>query len=121
FIASSFVLPPSTKKMEKQFNELKIRYNSLLSNIQSIKAVKNELDKIENIDNEIIQIKNRELKSIEILGIFSGIIAFIFGSISSYSFIKTPYQAILFTSSFAFSLIFFIAFFISFIRFENSD
>ncbi|WP_417363663.1 hypothetical protein [Galbibacter sp.] len=120
FIASSFVLPPSNKKIEKQFNLIKSKFNNLLFHIESVKVLKTDTDKIKNLNNEISDhkaiIQRRETQSIEILGIFTALIAFVFGSISTFQFLESAKEVLMFNVALALSLISFVCVLIIFIR-----
>lgn len=120
FISSSFLLPPSTKKLENQFNFIKTQYSQLLNHIESIKILKTDIDKIDNLKQEIetqkISIEKNQIKFIEVLGIFTALIAFIFGSISTFEFLSSPQEFLLFNIGFALSLIAFVSILVIFIR-----
>lgn len=113
YYASSFVLPLPLSETRKEFLSLEQRFHRINILIDSLTSLKKEFNTIKKIKKEI---KLSDFRSIEILGIFTALITFIFGTISTYSFIETPYQAILFTGMFALSLLIFISFLLVFIK-----
>lgn len=120
FIASSFVLPPSLKKLESQFSFIKTKYHELLHHIESIEILKTDLDKIDKLNEEIKSQKDtidkNQIRFIEVLGIFTALMAYIFGSISTFRFLETPQEFLLFNVALALSLIAFVSILIIFIR-----
>lgn len=112
FISSSIVLPPPNKNITDDFDSINARFHALISQLQSVKNLRKDITEIQTIKNELndqkAEIKNREIKSIEILGIFTALIAFIFGSISTFKFIHSPFQALMFIGALSVSLILFV-------------
>lgn len=101
FYASSFVLPPSIEKMEKDFTEIKNDFDKINLYINTGKYFKKEIQKIENLNNEL---DKKDLKSIEIISIFTAIITFVLSSIPAYKFIHTAWESLLFMISLASAL-----------------
>lgn len=112
FIASSIVLPPSKNKIEDQFYSIKTKFENLLTHINTIKGLKSDLLKIQEIKKDVsdqkAEIKSREIKSMEILGLFTALVTFVLGSISTFKFIENAWQALLFVIALSMSLIFFV-------------
>jgi hypothetical protein len=105
FYASSFVLPPSIEKMDKDFNEIKNDFDKINLYINTGKYFKKEIQKIESLNNEL---DKKDLKSIEIISIFTAIITFVLSSIPAYKFIHTAWESLLFMLSLASALGIFI-------------
>ncbi|WP_433779397.1 hypothetical protein [Flavobacterium anhuiense] len=105
FYASSFVLPPSIEKMEKDFIEIKNDFDKINLYINTGKYFKKEIQKIESLNKEI---DKKDLKSIEIISIFTAIITFVLSSIPAYKFIHTAWESMFFMLSLASALGIFI-------------
>ncbi len=105
FIASSFVLPTVHNNIEKQYNEVKQKIRSFTFQIDAIKRIRRDLDKIEELRTEI---DKRDFKSIEIISIFTAIITFVLSSIPAFKFVDSVWEALLFMLSLASSLGIFI-------------
>jgi hypothetical protein len=105
FYASSFVLPPSIEKMDKDFVEIKNDLDKINLYINTGKYFKTEIQKIESLNNEL---DKKDLKSIEIISIFTAIITFVLSSIPAYKFIHTAWESLLFMLSLASALGIFI-------------
>lgn len=105
FYASSFVLPPSIEKMDKDFDKIKNDFDKINFYINTGKYFKKEIQKIESLNNEL---DKKDLKSIEIISIFTAIITFVLSSIPAYKFIHTAWESLLFMLSLASALGIFI-------------
>lgn len=105
FYASSFVLPPSIVKMEKDFDKIKQDFDKINLYINTGKYFKKEIQKIESLNNEL---DKKDFKSIEIISIFTAIITFVLSSIPAYKFIHSVWEALLFMLSLASALGIFI-------------
>ena len=101
FIASSFLLPPDNNKIEIQYNEIRQKYKSLSYHISTIKRLRKDLNKIDELNNAF---DKRDFKSIEIISIFTAMITFILSSIPAYKFIDSVWSSLLFMLSLASSL-----------------
>lgn len=102
YIHSSFILPLPSLKNFKEFESDFLKLNAYYAIAYPL-SKSQDVEKI--VENEL---KKREIRSIEIIGIFSALIAFLVGSISGFSFIKSAYQAFIFTLSLSSTLILFI-------------
>lgn len=105
FIYSSFLLPLSKEKYHQEFEENKqkvFRYQA------SISVINNLSKDILNLKEEQTNINKRESKSMEIIGIFTAMVTFVAGTIQSFGFISTPFQAVMFTISFGSALFLFV-------------
>lgn len=98
FIYSSFVLPAPNKEALKD-------YEIVSSNYQVLKT---QIEPLKKISNLLFETKKRDVKTIELMGLFSAIIAFVMGSIPGFQFIKETYSAILFLLVFSTGLISFL-------------
>lgn len=123
FISSAFVLPPSKTKLEEGYNYILRKFETLQFQLNTIKSLSHDIKRIESLssgfEDQKKEIKNREIKFLELLGLFTALIAFVFGTISTFQFIKTPYQALLFIGSFATSLIAFVFLILFFTRIQR--
>lgn len=105
FIYSSFVLPAPNKEAKDKFDTIKNDYQILKSQIEPLNRVGSLLIKTEKINEEI---KKRDVKTIELMGLFSTIIAFVMGSIPGFQFVESIWSAILFLLVFSTGLISFL-------------
>lgn len=105
FFASSFVLPPSSKIIENDFNTVKEKFDKLNSYLDFSKFFSLELNEIKEIKDEL---SSKEIKSLELLSLFTAVISFIIGGISGFAFIKDLYTALLFFVVFTTSLLTFL-------------
>ena len=112
FIASAHILPLPGDKYVEEFADLRREFYEKRPVVDILRNV--EID-INESKATIAEIKDREARTMEILGIFTAIISFVAASVQSYSFIKTPIQAFGFmlalsTSFASFVLILMLAF-----------
>lgn len=105
FYASSFVLPPSNKGIEKNYTKIREYFEEIRLYINTGKHFKKEIDKIKNLNDEL---DKKDFKSIEIISIFTAIITFVLSSIPSYRFVESVQESVLFMLSLASSLSLFI-------------
>lgn len=101
YYASSFVLPLPVEDSQKAFNSIDKKYNKLNVLVSSVSSLNKEFDTIEDLKNSL---KTNDFKSLEIIGVFTAIVAFVLASIPSFKFITNFNQAALFTSILACSL-----------------
>jgi hypothetical protein len=101
FIASSFILPAVNNHIERQYEDVKQKFRSLLFQINSIKRIKKDLEQIQDLKQEL---DKRDFKSIEIISIFTAIITFVLSSIPAYKFVDNVSEAILFMITLACAL-----------------
>ncbi|WDF63177.1 hypothetical protein [Flavobacterium sp. KACC 22763] len=90
YYASSIVLPLSLEESENNFQIISDKYKRLNQLVLSVSSLGKEFDTIKDI-------KSNEIKTLEIIGIFTAITAFILASIPSFTFVKDFNQALLFT------------------------
>jgi len=112
FVASSVVLAVSNSILSKDYNDIKQKWDSLQIHASTIRAFQSDLQKIEEVKGEIAiqkqEIKNREIKSLEVLGVFTAIVTFVLGSLSGFKFITTVWQSLLFIGTMGTSLLLFV-------------
>ncbi|WP_312900570.1 hypothetical protein [Chryseobacterium taichungense] len=113
FYASSFVLPPTSKRIEDDYNLAKEKFDKLYSYLEFTKFFSNEIDEIQNIKNDL---NSKEVKSIELLSLFTAVISFIIGGVSGFAFIKDLLTALLFFVVFTTSLLTFLIVLFAFTR-----
>ena len=78
FFASSFVLPPTSKRIEDDYNLAKEKFDKLYSYLDFAKFFSNEINEIQNIKKDL---DSKEVKSIELLSLFTAVISFIIGGV----------------------------------------
>lgn len=105
FFASSFVLPPSSKNIIENFEIVKTKFLKLNAYLDFAKYFLEEITEINNIKKEL---ESKEVKSIELISLFTAVISFIIGGVSGFAFIKDLYTALLFFVVFTTSLLTFL-------------
>lgn len=86
FISSTFLMPLPKDKYINEFQE----YKAEIHQIESTAKV------FENINSDISNIKDRELKMMEMLGIFTALISFVAPSLPTFRLFDTALEAALF-------------------------
>lgn len=94
FVGSSFVLPLSKNKYKLEFEE----------NRREFYTFKSSLEVFENLERDVKDNQNSQLRSMEIIGIFTAIVTFVATSIPSFQFIRSSYQAGVFMFALACSM-----------------
>lgn len=105
FFMSSFVLPVPLRRINNDFEEIKIQYESLFNELNILNRV---TEKIEENYNVLDEIKKRELKSIEMIGVFTAVISFIIGTVGGFKYIDSFFSALVFILVYSTSLISFL-------------
>lgn len=105
FYPSTFVLPPSILKTERDYKIIKQKYDNLLLSYNTGKYFKNEIKKIEELGKDL---DSKDFKAIEIISIFTAIITFVLSSIPAYRFIDSVWESLLFMLSLATALSLFV-------------
>lgn len=116
FISSTFLLPIKRDKMKQDFEQLKQYVFAIKESVTIFENVEDGLVKIkDNVDTGLQKSKELEKelsktsnRTIEIVGLFTAIVTFIVGSLPSFKFIDSAYEAILFTVAIGSTLSFFI-------------
>ena len=98
FIYSSFLLPLGNRKSKEDYERINDDFRVLKSQIDPLKRIVQFDEKIEK----------RDTKTIELMGLFSAIIAFVMGSIPTFQYMKNIYDVGIFFVAFATSLISFL-------------
>ena len=98
FIYSSFLLPLGNRKSKEDYERINDDFRVLKSQIDPLKRIVQFDEKIEK----------RDTKTIELMGLFSAIIAFIMASIPTFKYMKDIYDVGIFFIVFATSLISFL-------------
>ncbi len=114
FYPSTFVLPPSILKTERDYKKIKQKYDNLLLSYKAGKYFKNEIEKIEELGKNL---DSKDFKAIEIISIFTAIITFVLSSIPAYKFIDSVWESLLFMLSLATAL----SVFVTLILFSTRD
>lgn len=116
FFASTFVLPPSSKNINDNFDEVKSKFLKLTAYLDFAKYFLGEITEINNVKKEL---ELKEVKSIELISLFTAVISFIIGGVSGFAFIKDLYTALLFFIVFTTSLLTFLIVLFVFTRGKN--
>jgi len=98
FIYSSFLLPLDNRKSKEDYKRINDDFRVLKSQIDPLKRIVQFDEKIEK----------RDTKTIELMGLFTAIIAFVIGSIPTFQYMKNIYDVGIFFVVFATSLISFL-------------
>lgn len=98
FLYSSFLLPLDIRKSKNDYERVSDDFRVLKSQIEPLKRIVQFDEKIEKHDT----------KTIELMGLFSAIIAFVMGSIPTFQYFKNIYEVGLFLIVFATALISFL-------------
>lgn len=102
YYASTFVLPIPKYSNTKEFQELEVEHDKLTVMINSISALKTEFLQLKKMQDNVKKtkedLKNNDFKSLEMISIFTAIIAFIIATSTGFKFIKNFGQAIFFFS-----------------------
>jgi hypothetical protein len=98
FIYSSFLLPLDIRKSKNDYERVSDDFRVLKSQIEPLKRIVQFDEKIEKHDT----------KTIELMGLFSAIIAFVMGSIPTFQHFKKIYEVGIFLIVFATALISFL-------------
>lgn len=93
FFASSFTLPPSIKEIKEQYTETKRNIEKISSYTEFAEYFSSETKKINELKEDL---KRKDFKSIEIIGIFTAMVTFVLSTIPMFSFIENVSQALLF-------------------------
>ncbi len=98
FIYSSFLLPLDNRKSKEDYKRINDDFRVLKSQIDPLKRIVQFDEKIEK----------RDTKTIELMGLFTAIIAFVIGSIPTFQYLKNIFDVGIFFVVFATSLISFL-------------
>jgi hypothetical protein len=98
YVASSFVIPLSSKSYRRDFEQIRREFYTY----------KTSLEVFENLERDVRDSQKAQLRSMETIAIFTSIVTFIAASIPTFKFIDTPTQAAIFMLALACSLGFFV-------------
>jgi hypothetical protein len=98
FIYSSFLLPLDIRKSKNDYERVSDDFRVLKSQIEPLKRIVQFDEKVEKHDT----------KTIELMGLFTAIIAFVMGSIPTFQYLKNIFDVGIFFVVFATSLISFL-------------
>lgn len=100
YYSSSFLLPIPEHTNKIEFKEIEIQFEKLRLLTNSISSLKPEFIEVQRLQESLIStqkdLKDNDFKSLEIIGIFTAIIAFIMTSVPTFKFVKSFKQAALF-------------------------
>lgn len=105
YIYSGFMLPPPNKEAYDNYEQIKRKYETLLITIESLSKITPIADNVKELNDKI---KKTEVRSVELIGLFTAVIAFIMGGIQGFAFVKSISTALAFLAVFATSLISFL-------------
>lgn len=90
FYASSIVLPLPHEESQDHYETINSKLKELKQLVLSVVSLNKEFSTIKDL-------QSNQIKTLETIGVFTAITAFILASIPSFSFVKDFYQALLFT------------------------
>ena len=124
FIYSSFLLPLDNRKSKKDYEKIVDSFRELKSQLPLFRKIAIFNAKVsEKVEDELTQfdkkvkddltkfdekIEKRDTKTIELMGLFTAIIAFVIGSIPTFQYLKNIFDVGIFFIVFATSLISFL-------------
>jgi hypothetical protein len=113
FIYSSFLLPLDNRKSKKDYEKIVDSFRELKSQLPLFRRIAIFNTKIsEKVKEEVTQfdekIEKRDTKTIELMGLFTAIIAFVMGSIPTFQYLENIFDVGIFFIIFASSLISFL-------------
>ena len=112
FIYSSFLLPLDNRKSKDGFEKVSDKFRELKSQLPLFRKMAEFNDDVSKVKEELFQfdekIEKHDTKTIELMGLFSAIIAFVMGSIPTFQYMKNIYDVGIFFIVFATSLISFL-------------
>ena len=112
FIYSSFLLPLDNRKSKDRFEKITDDFRELKSQLPLFRKMAEFNVDVSKVKEELFQfdekIEKHDTKTIELMGLFSAIIAFVMGSIPTFQYLKNIYDVGIFFVAFATSLISFL-------------
>jgi len=105
FIYSSFLLPLDNRKSKDGFEKISDGFRNLKNQLPLLKKISLFKDELLQFDEKI---EKHDTKTIELMGLFSAIIAFVMGSIPTFQYLKNIFDVGIFFIVFATSLISFL-------------
>ena len=118
---SGFMLPPPNIEAKNLYDKIEREYEALNIIIKSLHQIIPKIEEIKEAENKIGEkIKKTEIKSIEIVSLFTAVISFIIGGIQGFGFVNNIYAALAFVSMFSISLISFLLVLLLITRYDES-
>lgn len=108
FIYSSFLLPFPLNSLNESVNELHQKIAIHKESIKIYKTVGNKIMELDKLSSELKDLRSKEYRTLEVLGIFAAVISFVTASIPAYSFINSASEAFFFCLSLGASLSWFV-------------
>ena len=112
FIYSSFLLPLDNRKSKDGFEKVSDKFRELKSQLPLFRKMVEFNADVSKVKEELFQfdekIEKHDTKTIELMGLFSAIIAFVMGSIPTFQYLKNIFDVGIFFVVFATSLISFL-------------
>ena len=112
FIYSSFLLPLDNRKSKDRFEKITDDFRELKSQLPLFRKMAEFNVDVSKVKEELFQfdekIEKHDTKTIELMGLFSAIIAFVMGSIPTFQYFKNIFDVGIFFVVFATSLISFL-------------
>ena len=112
FIYSSFLLPLDNRKSKDGFEKVSDKFRELKSQLPLFRKMAEFNGDVSKVKEELFQfdekIEKHDTKTIELMGLFSAIIAFVMGSIPTFQYLKNIFDVGIFFVVFATSLISFL-------------
>jgi len=112
FVSSTFLMPLPKQKYIADFENDRREVTLLESSIKVFENIKTEFDSLQTLKKEIEKVKDdsklKDVKTIEVLGIFAALISFVAASLPTFKIIETPTQAAMFMLALSTSLCAFI-------------
>lgn len=109
YFHSGFMLPPSNIEAKNIYDKIEREYEALNIIIKSLHQIIPRIEELKETESKIEgKIKKTEIKSIEIVSLFTAVISFIIGGIQGFGFVNNIYAALAFVSMFSISLISFL-------------
>ena len=105
FIYSSFLLPLDNRKSKDGFEKISDGFRNLKNQLPLLRKMSLFKDELLQFDEKI---EKHDTKTIELMGLFSAIIAFVMGSIPTFQYLKNIFDVGIFFIVFATSLISFL-------------
>lgn len=108
FIFSTFLMPLPRKKYEQEFANNQMEVFNMSSSIDVFENVYTEFEELKKLktDLKVIQdeVNKKEVRTLEVLGIFTAIVTFVASSIPTFKFVNSGVEAFLFMFALACSL-----------------
>ncbi|MRJ07392.1 hypothetical protein EDL99_00635 [Ornithobacterium rhinotracheale] len=105
YVHSGFMLPPPNKEAHDNYENIRRRYETLQMTIESLSKITPISNNVKELNDKI---QKSEVKYVELIGLFTAVVAFIMGGVQGFTFVKSIWHALAFLFVLAFSLISFL-------------